>query len=102
MSDKPLSLSELLIDHDEVARLQRVRVALIEAGDALRAENERLRAEIDQYRGDFITSAAEIERLRTKLGLLAEMCRPGLEDAPDGPATFLRAARKILVRHMST
>jgi hypothetical protein len=40
----------------------------------------------------------EIRQLRTKLDLLRECLRPGLEDAPDGPATFLRAARKIVGR----
>lgn len=40
--------------------------------------------------------ARELEAVRTKLDLLREICRPGIEDAPDGPATFLRATRKIL------
>jgi predicted nucleic acid-binding Zn-ribbon protein len=82
---------------------------LIQAYDATAAE---LRAEVDRLQADNTRLAecwtteqethqqtqAELERLRTKLDLLTECLRPGLDEAPDGPATFLRAARKILGR----
>jgi hypothetical protein len=35
-------------------------------------------------------------QLRVKLALLAELLQPGLDEAPDGSASLVRAARQIL------
>jgi regulator of replication initiation timing len=64
--------------------------------EQLRTEVERLRAAVTEIGAAHIAANVESERLRTKLDLLREMLRPGLEDAPNGPVTLVRAARKIL------
>jgi len=67
----------------------------------LSAELEAVCIDRDAQVDEVVALRAEVERLRTKLDLLTECLRPGLDEAPDGPATFLRAARKILGRPQS-